>query len=78
MCLLLSPGPELPVVSFFGRILLLPAHHRGFWHGGTDVIVYAAFILPAILLRHLIDYGINEKTAAQINEKTVKTDWRRG
>ena len=37
---------------------------------GTDAIVFAAFILPAILLRHLIDCGINAKTAAQINEKT--------
>lgn len=36
---------------------------------GTDAIVYAAFILLAILLWHLIDYGINAKTAAQINEK---------
>ena len=108
MCLLFNPGSELPVVSFFGRILvfalialassavywsreelsqeawwvrtvihifllegiLLPlAHHWGFWQGGTDVIVYAAFILLAILLWHLIDYGINAKTAAQINEK---------
>ena len=70
MCLLFNPGPELPVVSFFGRILLPPAHHRGFWHGGTDVIVYPAFILPAILLRHLIDCGINAKTTAHIDEKT--------
>ena len=108
MCLLFNPTSQLPVVSYFGRILvftllsllslivyysrdeltpkswwwrtvlhallleamLLPlAHHWGFWHGGSDVIVYAAFILLAILLWHLIDYGINAKTAAQINEK---------
>ncbi len=108
MCLLFNPGAELPVVSFFGKIMvfsliglgsaivyrseddltqkawwmrtvihtlllegiLLPlAHHWGFWHGGSDVIVYAAFILLAILLWHLIDYGISAQTAAQINEK---------
>ena len=108
MCLLFNPGAELPVVSFFGKIMvfsliglgstivyrseddltqkawwmrtvihtlllegiLLPlAHHWGFWHGGSDVIVYAAFILLAILLWHLIDYGISARTAAQINEK---------
>ena len=108
MCLLFNPGAELPVVSFFGKIMvfaliglgsaavyrseeeltqkawwirtvihilllegiLLPlAHHWGFWHGGTDVIVYAVFILLAILLWHLVDYGISARTAAQINEK---------
>ena len=108
MCLLFNPGAELPVVSFFGKIMvfsliglgstivyrseedltqkawwvrtvihtlllegiLLPlAHHWGFWHGGSDVIVYAAFILLAVLLWHLIDYGISARTAAQINEK---------
>ena len=108
MCLLFNPGAELPVVSFFGKIMvfsliglgstivyrseddltqkawwmrtvihtlllegiLLPlAHHWGFWHEGSDVIVYAVFILLAILLWHLIDYGISARTAAQINEK---------
>ena len=108
MCLLFNPGAELPVVSFFGKIMifalvglgsaavyrskeeltqkawwirtvihilllegiLLPlAHHWGFWHGGSDVIVYAAFILLAIFLWHLVDYGISARTAAQINEK---------
>ena len=108
MCLLFNPGAELPVVSFFGKIMVfsliglgstivyrseedltqkawwmrtvihtlllegiqLPlAHHWGFWHEGSDVIVYAVFILLAILLWHLIDYGISARTAAQINEK---------
>ena len=111
MCLLFNPSSELPVVSFFGRIMvftliallslavyyskdeltvkawwvrtalhlllleavLLPlAHSWGFWHGGTDILVYAAFILLAKALWHLVDYGLNAKTAAQINERIRK------
>ena len=50
--------------------LLLPlAHSWGFWHSGPDIVIYAAFILLAKVVWHLIDYGINAKTAAQINER---------
>ena len=108
MCLFFNPTSELPVVSFFGRILvftliglaslsvyyskeeltqkawwvrtvlhliileatLLPlAHHWGFWHNGPDIVIYASFILLAKVFWHLIDYGINAKTATQINER---------
>ena len=108
MCLLFNPASKLPVVSFFGRIMvftliallsmgvyyskeeltakawwvrtvlhlilleavLLPlAHVWGFWKGGTDILIYAGFILLAKVLWHLIDYGLNAKTAAQINER---------
>ena len=108
MCLLFTPAAELPVVPFFGRImvftliallsqavywsgeeltvrawwgrtalqlllletLLLPlAHHWGFWHSGTDGLIYAGFILQARLLWLLAEYGLNAKTAAQINER---------
>ena len=108
MCLLFNPTSELPVVSYFGRIMvftllsllsmvvyysrdeltpkswwlrtalhallleamLLPLAHRwGFWYSGTDIIVYAAFILLAKALWHLVDYGVSARTAAQINER---------
>ena len=108
MCLLFNPTSELPVVSYFGRIMvftllsllsmivyysrdeltpkgwwlrtalhallletmLLPLAHRwGFWHSGTDIIVYASFILLAKALWHLVDYGVSARTAAQINER---------
>ena len=111
MCLLFNPASKLPVVSFFGRIMvftliallsmgvyyskeeltakawwvrtvlhlilleavLLPlAHVWGFWKGGTDILIYAGFILLAKVLWHLIDYGLNAKTAAQINERIRK------
>ena len=108
MCLLFNPESELPVVSFFGRIMvftllallslvvyysrdelsmkawwlrtvlhvflleavLLPLAHRwGFWHSGTDIFVYAAFIFLAKVVWLLIDYGISARTAAQINDR---------
>ena len=108
MCLLFNPASELPVVTFFGRIMvftliallsravywaqeeltvrawwvrtvlhlllleaaLLPlAHHWGFWQGGPDIAIYAGFILLATVLWHLVDYSLNAKTAAQINER---------
>ena len=108
MCLLFNPGAELPVVSFFGKIMifalvglgsaavyrskeeltqkawwirtvvhilllegiLLPlAHHWGFWHSGPDIFIYAVFILLALALWHLVDYGISARTAAQINQR---------
>ena len=108
MCLLFNPTSRLPVVSFFGRImvftllallslvvyysrdeltpggwwlrtglhallleavLLSLAHRWGFWHSGPDVFIYAAFILLALAIWHLVDYGINARTAAQINER---------
>ena len=111
MCLLFNPASELPVVTFFGRIMvftliallslavyytkeeltvkawwvrtvlqlllleavLLPlAHHWGFWQGGPDILIYAGFILLAKVLWHLVDFSINAKTAAQINEKIRK------
>ena len=111
MCLLFNPAAELPVVSFFGRIMvftliallslgvyytkedltvkawwtrtvlhlllleavLLPlAHSWGFWQSGQDILIYAGFILLAKALWHLVDYGLNVKTAAQINEKIRK------
>ena len=111
MCLLFNPTSELPVVSYFGRIMvftllsllsmvvyysrdeltpkgwwlrtalhallletmLLPLAHRwGFWYSGTDIIVYAAFILLAKALWHLVDYGISARTAAQINERILE------
>lgn len=111
MCLLFNPASKLPVVSFFGRIMvftliallsmgvyyskeeltakawwvrtvlhlilleavLLPlAHVWGFWKSGTDILIYAGFILLAKVLWHLIDYGLNAKTAAQINERIRK------
>ena len=50
--------------------MLLPLAHRwGFWYSGTDIIVYAAFILLAKALWHLVDYGISARTASQINER---------
>ena len=111
MCLLFNPDSELPVVTFFGRIMvftliallslavyyskdemtvkawwirtvlhlllleaaLLPLAHRwGFWHSGPDVWIYAGFILLAKVLWHLVDYSLNAKTAAQINERIRK------
>ena len=111
MCLLFNPSSELPVVPFFGRIMvftligllslvvyaskeelttgawwvrtllhlivleavLLPlAHHWGFWYGGTDIVVYAGFIALAKVMWHLVDYSLNAKTAAQINERIRK------
>ncbi len=108
MCLFFNPGSQLPVVEFFGRILVftllgllslavyyskdelsarawwvrtalhavileaifLPlAHIWGFWHGGTDVFVYAGFILLGKIIWQLIEYGIDAGTAARINEK---------
>ena len=111
MCLLFNPASELPVVTFFGRIMvftliallslavyytkeeltvkawwvrtvlqlllleavLLPlAHHWGFWQGGPDILIYAGFILLAKVLWHLVDFSIDAKTAAQINEKIRK------
>lgn len=50
--------------------LFLPlAHSWDFWHSGPDIVIYAAFILLAKVVWHLIDYGVNAKTAAQINER---------
>ena len=111
MCLLFNPASELPVVTFFGRIMvftligilslvvyctkeeltvkawwvrtvlhlllleavLLPLAHRwGFWHSGPDIVIYAGFILLAKALWHLVDYSLNVKTAAQINERIRK------
>ena len=111
MCLLFNPASKLPVVSFFGRIMvftliallslavyyskeeltakawwvrtvlhlllleaiLLPlAHAWGFWRSGTDILVYANFILLAVVLWHLVDFSLNAKTAAQINERIRK------
>ena len=107
MCLFLNPSSELPVVSFFGKMLvftvlgcatlvvyvskeeltkrawwqrtilhallleavLLPlARYWEFWYGRKDAVEYALFILFGKILWHLIDYGINAKTAAEINE----------
>ena len=111
MCLLFNPTSELPVVTFFGRIMvftliamlslivyyskeeltlkawwvrtvlhlllleavLLPlAHCWGFWQSGTDILIYAGFNLLAEALWHLVDYGLNAKIAAQINERIRK------
>ena len=111
MCLLFNPAAELPVVTFFGRIMvfaliallslsvyssreeltmkawwvrtllhlllleavLLPlAHFWGFWQGGGDILIYALFILLAKALWHLVDYSLNARTAAQINERIRK------
>ena len=111
MCLLFNPASELPVVTFFGRIMvftliallsmavyyskeeltakawwirtvlhlllleavLLPlAHSWGFWQSGTDILIYAGFILLAEALWHLVDYSLNVNTAAQINERIRK------
>lgn len=117
MCLLFNPASELPVVSFFGRIMvfaliallslavyytkeeltvkawwmrtvlhlllleavLLPlAHHWGFWHSGPDILIYAGFILLAKAVWHLMDYGRDAKTAAQINERIRKNRLEKG
>ena len=111
MCLFFNPTSELPVVSFFGRIIIftlvgmatlivyyskeeltrqkwwcrtilhfvllevvyLPlAHHWHFWYGKLDAIIYASFILAAKILWHLSDYGLNAKTASEINEQIRK------
>lgn len=111
MCLLFNPTSELPVVSFFGRIILftllgmgtlivyysrdeltqkewwcrtiihtvileavyLPlAHHWQFWYGKLDAVIYASFILAAKILWHLVDYGINARTASEINRQIRK------
>lgn len=53
-------------------VLLPLAHSWGFWHSGSDVVIYAGFILLAKVIWHLVDYGINAKTASQINEKIRK------
>lgn len=50
-------------------VLLPLAHHWGFWHSGPDIAIYAGFILLAKVLWHLVDYSLNAKTAAQINER---------
>ena len=50
--------------------MLLPLAHRwGFWHSRPDIFIYAVFILLALALWHLVDYGISARTAAQINER---------
>ena len=50
--------------------MLLPLAHRwGFWHSGPDIIIYAVFILLALTVWHLVDFGISARTAAQINER---------
>ena len=50
--------------------MLLPlAHVWGYWHNGPDIIIYAAFILFAKVFWHLVDYGLNARTAAQINRR---------
>ncbi len=36
------------------------------------ILIYAGFILLAKALWHLVDYGLNAKTAAQINERIRK------
>ena len=44
----------------------------GFWQSGADMLIYEGFILLAEALWHLVDYGLNAKTAAQINERIRK------
>ncbi len=75
-------GEELTVKAWWVRtvlhlllleaVLLPLAHSWGFWHSGTDILVYAGFILLAKALWHLVDYSLNAKTAAQINERIRK------
>ena len=37
-----------------------------------DIIIYASFILAAKFFWHLIDYGLNARTASEINEQIRK------
>ena len=53
-------------------VLLPLAHYWGFWQSGTDILIYAVFILLAEALWHLVDYSLSAKTAAQINERIRK------
>ena len=53
-------------------VLLPLAHHWGFWSGGRDIVIYAGFILLAKVVWHLADYGLDAKTAEQINETIRK------
>ena len=53
-------------------VLLPLAHYWGFWEKEIDILIYAGFILLAEALWHLVDYSLNAKTAAQINERIRK------
>jgi hypothetical protein len=53
-------------------VLLPLAHHWGFWYGRTDAIIYAAFILAAKIVWHLVDFGQCIRNAVEVNEKLLK------
>lgn len=50
-------------------VLLPLAYNWGYWHSGPDIVIYASFILLAKVFWHLIDYGMNARTATQINRR---------
>ena len=50
-------------------VLLPLAHHWQFWYGRVDAVIYAAFILGAKLLWHLIDFGRSAHAAAEVNAR---------
>ena len=55
------------------EVVLLPiAHHWGFWYGRKDAIIYAAFILAAKIVWHLVDFEQCIRNAAEVNEKLLK------
>lgn len=52
------------------EIILLPLAHRWeFWFDANDAVVYAVFILIGKIFWHIVDYGKDVKTAADVNKK---------
>ena len=83
MCLLFNPTSELPVVTFFGRIMvftLIALLSLAVYYSKDELTVKAWWVRTALhlllllakALWHLVDYGLNAKTAAQINERIRK------
>ena len=55
------------------EVVILPISHCwGFWYGRKDAIIYAAFILAAKIVWHLVDFGQSIRNAAEVNEQLLK------
>ena len=50
-------------------VFLPLAHHWHFWYSVKDSFVYAVFILIGKIIWHIVDFGRNAKTAADVNKK---------
>ena len=50
-------------------VFLPLAHYWHFWYNATDACVYAVFILIGKIIWHIVDFGRNAKTAADVNKK---------